>query len=95
MPKQVVVLVREKERQYEALRSTLGLLLENHTVSMIVLDNEVQMSEEYKDNMELLDEVGGARYSNVEANIRNYGFQMIGMDELAEIIKKADLVIPF
>jgi hypothetical protein len=41
MAKKVAVLIKEKERQYEGLRSSLGLLMEFHIVSMIVLNHEI------------------------------------------------------
>jgi len=57
MGKTVAVLIRDKERQYEGLRSSLGLLLEDHQIDMFVLDHEVEMTEEYSDNMGFIDEV--------------------------------------
>jgi hypothetical protein len=50
MAKKVAVLIKEKERQYEGLRTSLGLLMEFHIVSMIVLNHEIELTEEYKDN---------------------------------------------
>ncbi len=49
--KTLVVIVRDREQQYEALRSSLGALLEIPSVKMIVLDHEIEMHEAYKDNM--------------------------------------------
>jgi hypothetical protein len=95
MGKRVAVLIRDRDRQYEGLRSSLGLLLENHVVSMFVLNHEVEMTEEYQDNMGFIDEMGGARYSNVRANVEKYGFQAVTLDEISQRLKKNDLVIPF
>jgi hypothetical protein len=93
--KKVAVLIKDKERQYEGLRSSLGLLLEKHVVSMFVLDHEIDMTEEYQDNMGFIDEMGGARYSNVPANIEKYGFQAVTLDDLPARLKESELVIPF
>ena len=60
MGKKVAVLIRDKARQYEGLRSSLGLLLEDHAIDMFVLDHEIDMTEEYFDNMGFIDEMGGA-----------------------------------
>jgi hypothetical protein len=60
MAKKVAVLIKDKERQYEGLRSSLGLLMEFHIVSMIVLNHEIELTEEYKDNMEFIDEMEGS-----------------------------------
>jgi len=95
MGKRVAVLIKDKDRQYEGLRSSLGLLLEKHIVSMFVLNHEVDMTEEYEDNMGFIDEMWGARYSNVPANVEKYGFTAVTMDEIPAKLKEAELVIPF
>lgn len=93
--KKVAVLVKDKDRQYEGLRSSLGLLLEKHVVSMFVLSHEVTMTEEYQDNMGFIDEMGGARYSDVPANVEKYGFKDVTLDEIPAKLREADLVIAF
>ena len=95
MGKKVSVLIKDKDRQYEGLRSSLGLLLESHVVSMFVLDHEVDMTEEYSDNMGFIDEMGGARYSNVPANIEKYGFQAVKLEDIPARLEDQELVIAF
>ena len=95
MGKKVSVLIKDKERQYEGLRSSLGLLLEKHVISMFVLNHEIDMTEEYSDNMGFIDEMGGARYSNVPANGEKWGFKPVAVDELPARLKEAELVIAF
>jgi hypothetical protein len=95
MGKKVSVLIKDKDRQYEGLRSSLGLLLESHVISMFVLDHEVDMTEEYSDNMGFIDEMGGARYSNVAANIEKYGFQPVKLDDIPAKLQDQELVIAF
>jgi hypothetical protein len=95
MGKTVAVLIKDKERQYEGLRSSLGLLLESHAVSMFVLNHEIDMTEEYQDNMGFIDEMGGARYSNVPANCEKWGFRPFSLESLPEKLKASELVIPF
>ena len=95
MGKRVAVLIRDKERQYEGLRSSLGLLLEDHEIDMFVLDHEVDMTEEYYDNMGFIDEMGGARFSNVPANVEKHGFQKVGLREVAGRLREHEVVIPF
>ena len=93
--KKVAVVIKDKDRQYEGLRSSLGLLLEKHVITMFVLDDEIDMTEEYQDNMGFIDEMGGARYSNVPANVEKHGFKAVTLDELPARLKEAELVIPF
>lgn len=95
MGKKVAVLIKDKDRQYEGLRSSLGLLLENHVVSMYVLNHEVEMTEEYSDNMGFIDEMGGTRYSNVPANVEKHGFKPITLEEMPGKLAEGELVIPF
>jgi hypothetical protein len=95
MSKKVAVLIKDKERQYEGLRSSLGLLLDFHIVSMFVLNHEIDMTEEYHDNMEFIDEMEGTRYSNVPANVEKHGFTSVTLDDIAAKISEYDLVIPF
>ncbi len=93
--KKVAVLIKDKDRQYEGLRSSLGLLLENHKVSMFVLNHEITMTEEYQDNMGFIDEMGGARFSDVKANVEKYGFQPVTLSDVAGKLRENDLVIAF
>jgi len=95
MAKKVAVLIKEKERQYEGLRTSLGLLMEFHIVSMIVLNHEIELTEEYKDNMEFIDEMEGTRYSNVPANVEKYGFEPLSLEELPNKLKENEVIIPF
>jgi len=93
--KKVAVLIKDKDRQYEGLRSSLGLLLEKHVISMFVLNHEIDMTEEYQDNMSFIDEMGGARYSDVPANVEKHGFKAVTLDELPARLKESELVIAF
>lgn len=95
MGKRVAVLIKDKDRQYEGLRSSLGLLLEKHVVTMFVLNHEVDMTEEYQDNMGFIDEMGGARFSNVPANVDKWTFKAVTLDEIPGKLEESDLVIAF
>ncbi len=95
MAKKVTVLIKDKERQYEGLRSSLGLLMEFHIVSMIVLNHEIELTEEYKDNMEFIDEMEGTRYSNVPANIEKYDFEPLDLTEIPQKLRENDVIIAF
>lgn len=95
MAKKVAVLIKDKERQYEGLRSSLGLLMEFHIVSMIVLNHEIELTEEYKDNMEFIDEMEGTRYSNVPANIEKYDFEPLDLTEIPQKLRENDVIIAF
>jgi len=73
MNSKIAVLIRDRERQYEGLRTSLGLMLENHVVSMVVLNHEIELSEEYIDNLQFIEQLGGQRLSNVANNVEKHG----------------------
>lgn len=95
MARRVAVITKDRDRQIEALRSGLGLLLENHTVSLFVLDHEIDATEPYLDNLELIDEMGGDRYSNNPVNVERHGFHPVSLDATGRLLAECDLVIPF
>ncbi len=93
--KRVAVVIRDSDRQFEGLRSSLGLLLEQHEVTMIVLDHPVTMTEAYRDNVGFIDEMEGARYSNVETNVEQHGFRPITLAGLSDLLAGRELIIAF
>lgn len=95
MGKRVAVITRDPDRHYQALRSSLGLLLEHHAVSFFVLDHEIASTEEYVDNLGFIDEMGGVRYSNDPANVARHGFQPTALDEVGRLLAEHDVIIPF
>jgi hypothetical protein len=96
MADKIAVLVKEIDQQYEALRTSLGLLLEMAEVQMFVMDHEIaNMDEAYSENMEFLDEMEGERYTNNAANAEKYGFKFLTTQEISEKLKEASLIIPF
>ena len=96
MADKIAVLVKEADQQYEALRTSLGLLLEMAEVQMFVMNHEIaNMDEAYSENMGFLDEMEGERYTNNAANAEKYGFKFLTTEEISEKLKEASLVIPF
>lgn len=92
----VCVLIKDKSMQYEGLRSSLGLLLEDLEVFMFVLEHEIaDFNEAYSDNLGFLVEMGGSHYSNNRANVEKYKFQYADLDRISAMLKDADLIIPF
>lgn len=92
----VAVLINDAEQQYEGLRSSLGMLLYNTEVQMFVINKEIaNMDEAYEDNMGFLDEMEGERFSNNIDNVEKYGFTHATIEEMGEMLRQADLVIPF
>lgn len=94
--KKVAVLIKDPWAQYEGLRTSLGLLLEDIQVKMFVLDHAVaDMDEAYADNLSFLEEMGGAFFSNHPVNVEQHGFQRIERRAIPAMLDECDLVIPF
>lgn len=92
----VSVLIKDKAMQYEGLRTSLGLLLEDLAVNMFVLDHEIADSNEaYSENLGFLEEMEGGFYSNNFANVEKYKFQYADLGRICGMLKDADLIIPF
>lgn len=92
----VAVVIKDKSLQYEGLRTSLGLLLEDIAARMFVLDHEIENYDEaYADNLGFLVEMGGTHYSNNLNNVAKYEFKYADLDGIGRMLKKTDLIIPF
>jgi hypothetical protein len=93
--KKVAVLIKDIDQQYEGLRLSLGALLDDVDIQMVVFNHEIaNMDEAYQDNMEFFDEMGGQRISNNMENAEKYGFAHATIKEIAQRLKDVDLIIP-
>ncbi len=91
MAKRIAVLVREKERQGEALRMSLGLILLDDITDVYVMEK----MENNEDNMHYIDtckEMDMKVYTNCKDN---KGMEYIASEELAGKLLDYDNILPY
>ncbi len=90
MTRKIAVLVRDRES--EALRMALGLILMDDAVNVFLLGKKFELSEADSANKELMEEMDIAFFSDNEGNADT---QYIPTDELARRLTEYDHVIPY
>ena len=90
MTRKIAVLVRD--RQGEALRMALGLILMDDVVEVYLLNRKFELTEKDVTNKELMEEMDIKFYSN---NDENEGVEHILTAELARKLEAYDHVIPY
>lgn len=90
MTLKIAVLIRD--RQAEALRMALGLTLMDDTVNVFLLDRKFDLSEADSANMELMEEMDIAFFSNHEGN---QGTEYVPTADVARRLAEYDHVIPY
>jgi hypothetical protein len=90
MPKKIAVLVRE--RQGEALRMSLGLILVDDVVDVYVLDRKLQVAGESALHLETLKEME----MQIRTNCReNEGMEYLTLDEIVLRLPQYDHILAY
>lgn len=90
MQKKIAVLVRE--RQSEALRMSLGLILVDDLVDVYVLDRKLQATGEAALHVETLKEMDVQIYTNFR---ENEGMEYLPADEIASRLPRYDHILAY
>jgi len=97
----VAFLVNKPANSWEGLRSGLGLLVENMWVSVFFIDMEIELpaeksDEEFTENLEMLDDLEGEVYTNVQANVDKWDYmKFMPLEDMVAKIKEYQQVVPF
>ncbi|MBI3393908.1 MAG: hypothetical protein HY039_12130 [Nitrospirae bacterium] len=90
MGKKIAVLVTD--RQGEALRMSVGLILLDDTVDVFVLDGKMEETEKNLLNFETMKEMDMNVYTNARENAE---MKYLSTDEIAEKLAEYDHVLPY
>lgn len=88
--KKIAVLIRD--RQAEALRMSVGLILLDDSIEVFVLDSELERTESNLDYIELAKEMDINFYSN---NRENQDLQYMPLNEIALKLTEYDHILAY
>ena len=94
--KKVCFMFKNKDYALDGIRSALGLAVENMYGYGIVLDTEIPaLDENQQESIEMLRDMEGEVYSNVQANVDSSGFEAITIEELGEKLREMTNIVPY
>lgn len=94
--KKTLFIIRNKDYVLDGMRSGLGLAVENMYSYAHLLDTEIdKLDENNLDRLEMLRDMEGEVYSNVQANVDNNGFEAMSVEELGEKMREMDVIVPY
>jgi len=94
--KKTLFIIRNKDYVLDGMRSGLGLAVENMYSYAHLLDTEIdKLDENNLDRLEMLRDMEGEVYSNVQANVDNNGFEAMSVEELGEKMRDMDIIVPY
>ena len=94
--KKTCFMIRNKDYALDGMRSGLGLAVENMYSYGVLLDVEIdKLDEENIDRIDMLRDMEGEIYSNVQANCDKNGFEAISIEELGEKLRDMDVIVPY
>ncbi|MHB8808771.1 MAG: hypothetical protein ACYC9M_01990 [Desulfobulbaceae bacterium] len=94
--KKAFFIIRNKDYALDGMRSGLGLAVENMYSFTHLLDVEIdKLDDNNLDRLEMLRDMEGEVYSNVQANVENNGFEPMSVEELGEKLREMDVIVPY
>ena len=94
--KKACFMIRNKDYALDGMRSGLGLAVENMYSYAHILNTEIdKLDDENVDRLEMLRDMEGEVFSNVQANCDTNGFEAMSIEELGEKIREMDVIVPY
>ena len=94
--KKALFVIRNNEYAIDGMRSALGLAVENMYSYAHLLDTDIgKLDEENVERIEMLQDMEGDVFSNVQANCDANGFEAMSVEELGEKLRDMSVVIPY
>lgn len=94
--KKACFIIRNKDYALDGMRSGLGLAVENMYSYAHLLDTTIdKLDENNLDRLEMLRDMEGEIYSNVQANVDANGFEPMSVEELGEKLREIDVIVPY
>jgi len=94
--KKALFIIRNKDYVLDGMRSGLGLAVENMYSYAHLLDTEIdKLDDNNLDRLEMLRDMEGEVYSNVQANVDKNGFEAMSLEELGEKLREIDVIVPY
>ena len=94
--KKALFIIRNKDYALDGMRSGLGLAVENMYSYAHLLDAEIEkLDENNLDRLEMLRDMEGEVFSNVQANVDNNGFEAMSIEELGEKLREMNIIVPY
>ena len=94
--KKACFMIRNKDYALDGMRSGLGLAVENMYSYDVLVDVEIdKLDQENVDRIDMLRDMEGEIYSNVQANCDKNGFEAISIEELGEKLRDMDIIVPY
>jgi hypothetical protein len=90
MPKKIAVLTRD--RQEEALRMALGIILMDDIVDVYVLDRKVEGTEDIDLNIQTMKDMDMRLYTNFS---ENNNLEYLTTDKIAQKLHEYDHIVPY
>lgn len=94
--KKALFIIRNKDYAIDGMRSGLGLAVENMYSYAHLLDTDIgKLDEENVERIEMLRDMEGDVYSNVQANCDANDFDAMSVEELGEKLRDMDVIVPY